>query len=230
MLPLLFSGAPTRFSHRLTGPPRNNQAILPPPAPLRAFWHELCCIVTVPASRTTPAAGNPAFRARLLRPHPPPMVPSRIAPFVSCRHWRHSERTTMHTSFSRRANGPTGQRANGPTGQRARSLTLSLAALALAALAPTARAQTQDMFVSIPGSSTISRFAGTGPGTFSTTATMLAAGGNYTNGVNGLAFDASGDLFSTASASTKSQNSRRELRRVASSRRHSLKPSAARRR
>ncbi len=46
------------------------------------------------------------------------------------------------------------------------------------------------MFVS--SSHTISRFAGTGPGTFATTATTLPA--NLTN-PNGLAFDARGDLF-----------------------------------
>ena len=52
---------------------------------------------------------------------------------------------------------------------------LGLAALGLAVLAPAARAQTQDLFVSNSNTDTISRFAGTGPGTFSTTATTLSA-------------------------------------------------------
>ena len=69
-----------------------------------------------------------------------------------------------------------------------------LAALGLAALAPTtARAQTQDLFVSNAGSNTISRFAGTGPGTFSTAATTLSD--PSLDNPRGLAFDARGDLF-----------------------------------
>ena len=73
---------------------------------------------------------------------------------------------------------------------------LGLAALALVSLglaAAPARAQTQDLFVSNAGNDTISRFAGTGPGTFSTTATTLTGGG--LNVPQGLAFDARGDLF-----------------------------------
>jgi len=71
-----------------------------------------------------------------------------------------------------------------------------LAALGLAALAPTmARAQTQDLFVTSSSSSsnTISRFAGTGPGTVSTTATPVTD--PSLNNPLGLAFDARGDLF-----------------------------------
>ena len=70
-----------------------------------------------------------------------------------------------------------------------------LAALSLAALIPaSARAQTQDLFVVNNAGNTVSRFAGTGPGAFSTTATTLSGG---LNGPQGLAFDARGDLFVT---------------------------------
>ena len=69
----------------------------------------------------------------------------------------------------------------------------ALAALGLGTLAPAARAQTQDLFVSHLGTSTISRFTGTGPGTFSTAATTLSA--PSLGAPTGLAFDAKGDLF-----------------------------------
>jgi sugar lactone lactonase YvrE len=59
-----------------------------------------------------------------------------------------------------------------------------------------AHAQTQDLFVSNTGTSTISRYAGTGPGTFSTTATTLSGGG--LNSPQGLAFDTRGDLFAAS--------------------------------
>lgn len=66
---------------------------------------------------------------------------------------------------------------------------LVLTALGLAALAPTtARAQTQDLFVSNRDTSTISRFAGTGPGTFATTPTTLTV--PSLSDPIGLAFDA----------------------------------------
>ena len=66
-----------------------------------------------------------------------------------------------------------------------------LAALALVALtAPMACAE--DMFVS-SNSGVILRFAGTGPGAFSTTATTLAGPGAFRP--SGLAFDPVGDLF-----------------------------------
>ena len=61
---------------------------------------------------------------------------------------------------------------------------------ALGPAAPAAVAQAQDLFVS-SFSNTLSRFAGTGPGTFSTTPTTLSGAGT----AEGLAFDTSGDLF-----------------------------------
>jgi len=68
----------------------------------------------------------------------------------------------------------------------------ALAALGLAA--PTAAlAQTQDLFVSNSNGNTISRFAGTGPGAFSTTPTALTAPSVGRPGP--LVFDARGDLF-----------------------------------
>ena len=79
------------------------------------------------------------------------------------------------------------------TGHRANGFALSLVALGFTAFAPTmAHAQTQDMFVST-GNNTISRFAGIGPGKFSTTATTFTA--PNLKGLLGLAFDAQGDLF-----------------------------------
>ena len=83
-------------------------------------------------------------------------------------------------------------------------LALSLAALGLAALAPSARAQTQDLFVSNFSNNIISRFAGTGPGTFSTSATALPGSG--LNGPYGLAFDGGGDLFVTNYAGGRYSN------------------------
>ena len=77
---------------------------------------------------------------------------------------------------------------------------LGLAALGLVSLglaAAPARAQTQDLFVSNGNAGTISRFAGTGPGTFSTTATTLSG----LNTPQGLAFDGRGDLFAVNSIS-----------------------------
>ena len=77
---------------------------------------------------------------------------------------------------------------------------LGLAALGLVSLglaAAPARAQTQDLFVSNGNAGTISRFAGTGPGTFSTTATTLSG----LNTPDGLAFDGRGDLFAVNSIS-----------------------------
>ena len=69
--------------------------------------------------------------------------------------------------------------------------------LGLAFLAPSAaRAQTQDLFVSTSTGFTnpaISRFAGTGLGTFSTTSTTFSA--SSLNSPSGLAFDSRGDLF-----------------------------------
>ncbi len=78
-------------------------------------------------------------------------------------------------------------------------LALSFAALGLAALAPAARAQTQDVYVTNYRSNTISRFAGTGPGTFSTTATTLTD--PTMRRPYGLALDAKGDLFATNNSS-----------------------------
>jgi hypothetical protein len=79
------------------------------------------------------------------------------------------------------------------------SLALSLAVLGLAALTPsTARAQTQDLFVS-NGGNTLTRFAGIGPGTFSTIPTTLTA--PSLDSTYGLTFDARGDLF-TANLNT----------------------------
>ena len=72
-----------------------------------------------------------------------------------------------------------------------------LAALGLAALvpiAPAARAQTQDLYVTNFGNKTVSRFAATGPGTFSTVATTLSAP-SLDHQPAGLAFDTAGDLF-----------------------------------
>ena len=75
--------------------------------------------------------------------------------------------------------------------------TAALAALGLTALAPaTAHAQTQDLFVS-NGNNTISRFAGTGPGTFSTTGTPVTA--PSLSSPEELAFDTRGDLFAANS-------------------------------
>ena len=71
----------------------------------------------------------------------------------------------------------------------------ALVALGLAALAPTARAQTQDLFVSNQNNNTISRFAGTGLGTFSTIATTLSDPNGTLNAPRGLVFDTRGDLF-----------------------------------
>ena len=72
---------------------------------------------------------------------------------------------------------------------------LSLVALGLAALAPTAaRAQTQDLFVSSLDSNTILRFAGTGPGGIATRATTITA----PNSQPSIAFDANGNLFAIA--------------------------------
>lgn len=76
------------------------------------------------------------------------------------------------------------------------SLLASLGLISLSLAAAPAQAQTQDLFVSIAGNSantSISRFAGTGPGTFSTASTTLTGGGS--NSRQGLAFDARGDLF-----------------------------------
>jgi secreted PhoX family phosphatase len=64
-------------------------------------------------------------------------------------------------------------------------------ASALLAFAPSA-AQAQDLFVSNANANSISRFAGTGPGTFDTTPTTLSGG---LSSPQGLAFDARGDLF-----------------------------------
>jgi len=83
---------------------------------------------------------------------------------------------------------------------------LSLAALALVSLglaAAPARAQTQDLFVSNDNTNTISRFAGTGPGTFSTTATTLSGGLNLSRG---LAVDARGDLFAANAGNKTIEN------------------------
>ena len=84
---------------------------------------------------------------------------------------------------------------------------LGLAALGLLSLglaAAPARAQTQDLFVSNDGTNTISRFAGTGPGTFSTTATTLSDPNMTLNGPRGLVFDSRGDLFAANFNSTRS--------------------------
>ena len=85
---------------------------------------------------------------------------------------------------------------------------LGLATLALLGLAAApVHAQTQDLFVSNSGGSngtggsTISRFAGTGPGTFSTTAIPLSGGLSYPAG---LAFDSRGNLFVANSAGSDS--------------------------
>lgn len=80
---------------------------------------------------------------------------------------------------------------------------LGLAGLGLLTLVapPTARAQTQDMFVSNLYGSTISRFAGNGLGKFSTAATSLSGGLSYPAG---LAFDARGNLFVADSAGADS--------------------------
>ena len=76
-------------------------------------------------------------------------------------------------------------------------LALGLAALGLIALAPTtAHAQTQNLFVS-NADGTISRFAGTGPGTVSTTSTPVTAPSLAFPA--GLAFDTRGDLFAANS-------------------------------
>ena len=70
-----------------------------------------------------------------------------------------------------------------------------LAALGLAALIPTmACAQTQDLYVTNFGNKTVSRFAATGPGMFSTTATALTDP-SLDHQPSGLAFDTGGDLF-----------------------------------
>jgi hypothetical protein len=76
---------------------------------------------------------------------------------------------------------------------------LGLLSLGLA-VAP-ARAQTQDLFVPNLYGGTISRFAGTGPGTFSTTAIPLSGGLSYPAG---LAFDSRGNLFVANSAGSDS--------------------------
>jgi len=76
-------------------------------------------------------------------------------------------------------------------------ITFGLAAFIL--LAPLAsRAQTQDLFVANYKNDTISRFAGTGPGTFDTTAITLA--NSNPNTPFGLAFDAYGNLFASNAA------------------------------
>lgn len=67
----------------------------------------------------------------------------------------------------------------------------ALGLLSLVALP--ARAQTQDLFVSLKNGNTISRFAGIGPGMFSTTATTLFSDSKVNQ--LGLAVDAHGDLF-----------------------------------
>ena len=72
---------------------------------------------------------------------------------------------------------------------------LGLAALTLLVSAPAARAQTQDLFVSNSISNTISRFAGTGPGTFSTNASTLSDPNGTLRAPQGLAVDAGGDLL-----------------------------------
>ncbi len=72
-----------------------------------------------------------------------------------------------------------------------RLTTLGLA-LASSLTAAPADAQTQDLFVANQHGSTISRFAGTGPGTFSTNPTVISGGLNQPEG---LAFDGQGDLF-----------------------------------
>ena len=85
-----------------------------------------------------------------------------------------------------------------PLRQRPGVALLGLAAGLLSFTPFVARAQTQDLFVTSQASRSILRFAGTGPGTFSTTPTTLANDGSQ----EGLAFDARGDLFA---ASTSSQ-------------------------
>ncbi len=132
-------------------------------------------LVFITAFRTTPAVGNQAFR----------LLPSPTA----------SRKDHLHAQF---AHFKTAQRPNGPTAQRSRSLVLSLAALGLATLLPSAaRAQTQDLFVTNLGTNTILRYAGTGPGTFSTTATALSDPNGTLDGPTGLAFDARGNLFAS---------------------------------
>ena len=79
---------------------------------------------------------------------------------------------------------------------------LGLAALGLVSLglaAAPARAQTQDLFVSNQNNNTISRFAGTGLGTFSTIATTLSDPNGTLNAPRGLVFDTRGDLFAANS-------------------------------
>lgn len=74
---------------------------------------------------------------------------------------------------------------------------LGLAALGLVSLGlAAAPVHAEDLFVANFGnnSNTISRFAGTGPGTFSTTATALSGGLTQPDG---LTFDTRGDLFVT---------------------------------
>jgi sugar lactone lactonase YvrE len=71
----------------------------------------------------------------------------------------------------------------------------ALGLLSLGLAAAPARAQTQDLFVSNQFNNTISRFAETGQGTFSTTATTLSDPSRNLNSPQGLAFDKNGDLF-----------------------------------
>ena len=69
----------------------------------------------------------------------------------------------------------------------------ALAVLGLAALAPSAAfAQTQDLFITNYSGGTVSRFAGTGPGTIAATSTTVAGG---LNSPVALTFDARGDLL-----------------------------------
>jgi len=75
---------------------------------------------------------------------------------------------------------------------------LGLAALVPTAFAPAAHAQTQYLFIinnPTPNQGTVTRFAGTGPGTVSTTGTNLSGGNPGTT--LGLAFDTRGDLFAS---------------------------------
>ena len=81
---------------------------------------------------------------------------------------------------------------------------LGFAALGLLSLglsAAPAQAQTQDLFASDLYGGTISRFAGTGSGTFSTTAIPLSGG---LNSPAGLAFDSRGNLFVANSSGSDS--------------------------
>lgn len=131
-----------------------------------SFWHGFCT-GNYHGVRTT-AAGAQACSDRALIRRMFRYLPSPTA----------SRKDHLHAQFK--------------TAQRPRSLVLSLAALGLAALIPSS-ARAQDLFVSNDNANTISRFAETGPGTFSTTATTLSD--PSLSGPRGLAFDTKGDLF-----------------------------------